>query len=194
MNPWFGRVEFLAGLIAMIAIRIPYGKRCAELKVVETQKGRREVALLALMWVATTILPLISIVTPLLSFADYPLYRIPFSLGTASLLSGLWLFRRSHVDLGDNWSISLELHTQHKVVDQGVYKRVRHPMYTSIFLQAIAQALLLANWVAGPACLLAFILMFVLRVGAEERMMLKRFGDDYALYIERSKRLVPGVW
>ena len=194
MNPWLGRVEFLVGLIAMIAIRIPYGKRCAELEVVESQKGRREIALLALMWIATTILPLISIVTPLLSFADYPLHPIPFFLGTACLLSGLWLFRRSHVDLGDNWSISLEIRTQHKLIDHGVYARVRHPMYTSIFLQAIAQALLLPNWVAGPSCLLAFILMFALRVSTEERMMLKQFGADYALYMGRSKRLVPGIW
>jgi protein-S-isoprenylcysteine O-methyltransferase Ste14 len=67
-------------------------------------------------------------------------------------------------------------------------------MYTSIFLQAIAQALLLSNWVAGPSCLLAFILMFALRVRTEERMMLKQFGADYALYMGRSKRLVPGVW
>ena len=67
-------------------------------------------------------------------------------------------------------------------------------MYTSIFLQAIAQALLLPNWVAGPSCLLAFILMFALRVSTEESMMLKQFGEDYALYMGRSKRLVPGVW
>ena len=146
------------------------------------------------MWITTTILPLISIVTPLLSFADYPLHRIPFFLGTACLLSGLWLFRRSHVDLGDNWSISLEIRTRHRLIDHGVYARVRHPMYTSIFLQAIAQALLLPNWVAGPCCLLAFILMFALRVSTEEGMMLKRFGEDYALYMGRSKRLVPGVW
>lgn len=146
------------------------------------------------MWITTTILPLISIVTPLLSFADYPLHRIPFFLGTACLLSGLWLFRRSHVDLGDNWSISLEIRTRHRLVDHGVYARVRHPMYTSIFLQAIAQALLLPNWVAGPSCLLAFILMFALRVSTEERMMLQRFGEDYALYMARSKRLVPGIW
>ena len=107
---------------------------------------------------------------------------------------GLWLFYRAHADLGDNWSISLEIRAQHKLVNHGVYERVRHPMYTSIFLQAIAQAFLLPNWVAGPSCLLAFILMFAVRVGAEERMMMKQFGDDYALYMERTKRLAPGVW
>lgn len=56
MNPWFGRVAFLLGLIAMIAIRVPYGRSCAELEIVESKKkGRREIALLALMWITTTI-------------------------------------------------------------------------------------------------------------------------------------------
>ena len=194
MSPWFGRVEFLLGLVAMVAIRAPYARRCAKLSVVERQKGRRETTLLGLMWIATTILPLISIATPILSFADYRLRGINFSLGTVCLISGLWLFYRAHADLGDNWSISLEIRAQHKLVDHGVYKRVRHPMYTSIFLLAIAQAFLVPNWVAGPFCLLAFILMFAVRVGAEERMMMKQFGDDYALYMQRTKRLAPGVW
>ena len=194
MSPWFGRMEFLLGLVAMVAIRAPYARRCAKLSVVERQKGRRETTLLGLMWIATTILPLISIATPILSFADYRFRGISLSSGTLCLISGLWLFYRAHADLGDNWSITLEIRAQHKLVDHGVYKRVRHPMYTSIFLQAIAQAFLLPNWVAGPSCLLAFILMFAVRVGAEERMMMKQFGDDYALYMERTKRLAPGVW
>ena len=194
MSPWFGRVEFLLGLVAMMAIRAPYARRCAKLSVVDRQKGRREITLLALMWIATTILPLISIATAILSFADYRLRGIPFSLGTVCLISGLWLFYRAHADLGDNWSIGLEIRAQHKLVNHGVYERVRHPMYTSIFLQAIAQAFLLPNWIAGPCCLLAFILMFAVRVGAEERMMMKQFGDDYALYMHRTKRLAPGIW
>ena len=32
------------------------------------------------------------------------------------------------------------------------------------------------------------------RVGPEERMMLEEFGKDYEAYMERSKRLVPGIW
>jgi protein-S-isoprenylcysteine O-methyltransferase Ste14 len=110
------------------------------------------------------------------------------------LVPGLWLFYRAHADLGTNWSVSLELREKHKLVTQGVYRRIRHPMYTAILLQATAQALLLPNWVAGPACLLAFLLMLALRLGPEERMMLDAFAGDYATYIGRTKRLIPNVW
>jgi protein-S-isoprenylcysteine O-methyltransferase Ste14 len=79
-------------------------------------------------------------------------------------------------------------------VTRGVYRRVRHPMYSAIFLYGFAQALLLANGVAGPACLVAFTIMFLARVAREERMMRDRFGGAYEEYAARSKRLVPGVW
>jgi len=67
-------------------------------------------------------------------------------------------------------------------------------MYTAIFLQAFAQALLLSNWLAGPSCLLAFLLMFVLRIGGEEQMMLEKFGEAYADYTNRTNRLIPHLW
>jgi protein-S-isoprenylcysteine O-methyltransferase Ste14 len=101
---------------------------------------------------------------------------------------------RSHADLGINWSISLELRENHRLVTCGVYRRIQHPMYTAIFLQAIAQALLLPNWLAGPACLIAFLFMLPLRIRPEESMMLEKFGGDYVSYIGRTKRLIPSVW
>src|SRR2546430_6060986 len=51
----------------------------------------------------------------------------------------------------------------------GVYRHVRHPMYAAFFLWAIAQALLLPNWIAGPAGLVGFGTLFGLRVRREER-------------------------
>jgi protein-S-isoprenylcysteine O-methyltransferase Ste14 len=67
-------------------------------------------------------------------------------------------------------------------------------MYTSLLLHSVGQALVLPNWVAGPSYLVTFGVLFVFRVHAEERMMREQFGDEYATYSERTKRLVPGVW
>ena len=194
MNPWFGKAAFIVSLMSMMLIRAPHGKRSGQVKIEESRKGRLEVALLALMWITTLVLPVISIASPLLSFADYGLHVLPFLLGIVCAAMGLWLFYRSHADLGINWSISLEIRTEHQLVTRGVYERTRHPMYMSIFLLALAQAFLLSNWIAGPLCLLAFLLMFPLRLGPEEQMMLERFGDEYGAYVKRTKRLIPNVW
>jgi protein-S-isoprenylcysteine O-methyltransferase Ste14 len=52
----------------------------------------------------------------------------------------------------------------------------------------------LPNWVAGPSYLVSPGILFALRIRAEERMMLETFGEEYASYMVRTKRLVPGVW
>jgi len=48
--------------------------------------------------------------------------------------------------------------------------------------------------VAGPSNLIAFAILFALRVRAEERMMIESFGGEYAAYSGRTNRLIPGVW
>ena len=194
MNPWLGKALVLLGIIVTVVIRAPHGRRSGKVKVLESRRSRSEVALLALMWIAMMILPILSIVTPLLSFADYPLRVVPLLLGTVCLVFGLRFFYRAHADLGTNWSISLELREEHRLVTQGVYEHIRHPMYTAILLHAVAQALLLPNWIAGPSCLAAFLMMLTFRLGPEEQMMRDRFGDDYLAYVRRTKRLVAGVW
>jgi protein-S-isoprenylcysteine O-methyltransferase Ste14 len=106
----------------------------------------------------------------------------------------LWLFYRSHADLGTNWSITLQVREKHQLVTQGIYQHVRHPMYLALLLYSVGQALVLPNWLAGPSYLVAFGLLFALRVGPEERMMLEEFGKDYEAYMARTKRLIPGAW
>jgi len=107
---------------------------------------------------------------------------------------GLWLFYKSHADLGTNWSITLEVREQHRLITQGVYRRIRHPMYSALVLYSVGQALVIPNWVAGPSNVVAFAILVSLRVHAEEQMMREAFGDEYAAYAARTKRLVPGVW
>jgi protein-S-isoprenylcysteine O-methyltransferase Ste14 len=83
---------------------------------------------------------------------------------------GLWLFHRSHADLGTNWSITLDIREGHRLITQGVYRRVRHPMDSALVLYSVRHALVIPNWVAGLSNLVAFAVLFALRVGAEERM------------------------
>jgi protein-S-isoprenylcysteine O-methyltransferase Ste14 len=109
-------------------------------------------------------------------------------------VAGLWLFYRSHADLGTNWSITLQVRENHRLVVEGVYRRIRHPMYTALFLYSVGQVFVLPNWVAGPSYLVTFGILFALRVRAEEKLMLEEFGADYAAYMARTKRLMPGVW
>ena len=193
MNPWIAKALVVAATLVMVAIRAPHGRRSRTVKVAASHKTRLETGLLVLAWVGF-IVPLIWVVSPAFSFAEYALRSGPLVGGVACLIIGLWLFYRSHADLGTNWSLSLEVREQHQLITQGVYRRIRHPMYTALLLYSIGQALVIPNWVAGPANLIAFTILLTLRLGAEERMMREGFGNEYAAYSARTKRLIPGVW
>ena len=126
-----------------------------------------------------------------IGFADYPLPAFAPWCGAVLMLLALWLFWRSHADLGQNWSVTLEVRKGHQLVTHGVYRRIRHPMYAAIFLFCLAQGLLLPNWLAGWSALVPFALMYLLRIRREEQMMLQFFGEEYRDYMGRTWRLLP---
>ncbi len=135
--------------------------------------------------------PCIYLTTPWLDFADYAAPVWAGVLGAVAAAASICLLWRTHADLGRSFSPYLELQREHSVVTRGVYSRIRHPMYSAHWLWAVAQALLLPNWVAGPALLLTFLPLYLRRVPREERMLLDRFGEEYRSYMERTGRLLP---
>lgn len=193
MNPWFAKAVVLLGSAVMVAIRAPHGQRSRRIPVVRGRKGALEVVVLIAAGLSF-LLPLLWVATPLLAAADYPLRPAPFAAGVLLLGAGLWLFHRSHALLGPNWSITLEVREGHRLVTEGIYGRVRHPMYLALLVYSAGQALVLPNYVAGPSYGVAMVLLLALRLGPEERMMLAEFGEEYEAYRRRTKRLVPGVW
>ena len=193
MNPWFGKAIILASSIVMVIIRAPHGQRSRGVKVVRSRRGTLEMALLSLAWLAFFV-PLVWVVAPIFAFADYPLRPAPLFAGVVALAVGLWLFARSHADLGTNWSITLEVREKHQLITEGIYQHIRHPMYSALLLYSIGQALVVPNWIAGPSYAVAMALLFALRFTREESMMREEFGSDYDAYMRRTKRLVPGVW
>ena len=193
MNPWFAKATILASSILMVVIRAPHGQRSRGVKVVRSKRGPLEAALLTLAWLAF-FLPLIWIVAPVFAFAEYSLRPVPLLAGIVCLAAGLWLFARSHADLGTNWSLTLEVRENHQLVTQGVYRYARHPMYLALLVYSVGQALVLPNWIAGPSYGIAMALLFAFRLGPEERMMVEEFGKDYEAYRRQTKCLIPGVW
>jgi protein-S-isoprenylcysteine O-methyltransferase Ste14 len=115
-------------------------------------------------------------------------------LGAAVMVLALVLFRKTHKALGKMWSVSLDIREKHELVTSGIYRRLRHPMYTAFWTMALAQALLVPNVVAGLAGLVGFGTLFFFRIGPEERMMEETFGDAYRNYRQKTARIIPGVF
>jgi protein-S-isoprenylcysteine O-methyltransferase Ste14 len=191
LQPW--NIVFLFGLIVFFWIRYVFIKRTKDEKKAVSRFDRLEKVLLAAMFPPTLLLPLVYLFTPLLRFADYRLPAFVPWFGAAIMASSLWLFWRSHADLGQNWSVSLELRVGHELVTRGVYRFIRHPMYASIWLWAFAQGMLLQNWFAGWSLLPVFAAMYFLRTPREEQLMCESFGEEYRQYMRQTGRLFPCI-
>lgn len=194
MDARIGQGLFLLGLVVFIAIRAPHDRRRVGAGFGPVRIALAERLVLSVLMLGMVVLPLLAIFTPWLGAADLPFTGWHATGGSALLVAGLWLFHRSHADLGRNWSPVVQVRVGHQLVVGGVYRWIRHPMYASFLLYGAAQALLLANWIAGPSFLIAAMLLLAVRLPAEERTMATEFGEAYRDYAGRTKRLIPGVW
>ena len=187
----WGALVWMVVFVATAAIRTPFSLQTAKVAVSERRWDSTENAVLAAMMVSMMVLPLLYVGTPLLAFADYGLPDWATLIGVALQLPFIWLFWRSHVDLGLNWSPGLEVRETHSLVTRGVYRRMRHPMYAAIWLGVLGQPLILHNWLAGALVVPAFAALYVTRLPKEEAMMRERFGADYETYAARTGRVIP---
>jgi protein-S-isoprenylcysteine O-methyltransferase Ste14 len=149
------------------------------------------------LWgLAAGVMPLLIIFSDWLSFADYSfhIHWILKFIGVSVFILSIWLLNRSHIDLGKMWSLTVEPAKNGELVTAGVYRRIRHPMYTAHVLWGAAQLLFFNNYLAGPSALLLFIIIIRIRVPREEQTLVKKFGDDYKNYTMRTGRFFPRIY
>jgi protein-S-isoprenylcysteine O-methyltransferase Ste14 len=189
-----GEIIWVLGIVAWYVIRYPFERRAKRVRVVGGGRPPSDSAGLAIAFLGMAVLPGFYVATGIPRAGDHASGVWAVVLGTILLGCALWLFRISHRELGRNWSITLQIRDQHRLIRTGPYALVRHPMYTSFLLLALGQAFLLPNWVAGLAGLLGFAVLFFLRVNKEEHMMLATFGPEYRAYMERTRRIIPYLY
>ena len=183
-------VCYLVGYAIFVAIRGRFD-RGGEAASMRFGSALLEKLVMAATGIGVMLLPLIFVVTPWLDRFNYPPHWIVRVLGIGVMADGLILFWRAHRDLGRNFSRTLEIHEGHQLVTDGVYRFRRHPIYAAIWKIALAQALLLPNWIAGLGGLIGFAAMYFLRLPKEEAMMRETFGPAYDAYALRTGRVFP---
>jgi len=194
MTQTVAAIVWFVGLVGWYIIRHPFARKAKKTQVKTSLYDYRESFLLAVASLGLFVIPAIYVWTGFPAPLDRPFIPAIAWLGLLAQCAALWLFRRSHVDLGRNWSISLEVRDQHALVKNGVYRLVRHPMYSSFFLLGLAQMLLLPNWLAGGSGLVGAGVLYAFRVKREEQMMLESFGEEYRAYMKDTKRLIPWLF
>ncbi len=181
-------------VVSWFVLRIPFERKAKRAQIVRDEMQWPERIRLAISLSGLGIVPGIYVATGFPAFADYAFQPVLCALGALLAVAALVMFRLTHKALGRNWSVSLQLKDDHKLITSGIYSRIRHPMYTAFWLMAVAQALLLPNWIAGLAGIAGFGTLYLLRVRHEEALMLAGFGAEYQAYMDRTGRLMPKLF
>lgn len=188
-NSEFKIVYFILYMIIAI-VRKVYTSKYRTLDTMLSRKTTLDLIMLGLNGVAMLI-PLIYVFSPILDFANYELPEWFGWIGSGLFVVAILLLWRSHADLGRNWTVTIGLRDEHTLITEGIFKYIRHPMYAAHILWAIAQILILHNWLAAYPFLITVTIQYFLRIRTEEEMMIENFGEEYKKYMTVTGRIIP---
>jgi protein-S-isoprenylcysteine O-methyltransferase Ste14 len=113
------------------------------------------------------------------------------SSGALVGVGGAALVVRSRAELGRAWSFVPKADQEAGLVTTGPYRLVRHPIYLGLTLLATGDAIAFGSWSALAIVLSGIIPTLVWRASAEEKLLVRTFGDRYIVYRQRTRMIVP---
>lgn len=100
-----------------------------------------------------------------------------------------WLFS----SIGSGITPTSATRKEHKLVTRGIYRWIRHPLYTIGSSFIVSFGMMADNWFIAAFGILAFILM-ASRTPKEEANLIEKFGDEYREYMKRTGRYLPRLF
>jgi protein-S-isoprenylcysteine O-methyltransferase Ste14 len=120
---------------------------------------------------------------PLVSYAGFFVF-----------LFGLVIHWIGIITLNKQWSTVVVISKDHKLIDTGIYRTIRHPIYAGVLLEILAMGLALSNWIAILALVIPNAVAFAYRMHVEERALGQYFGEAYVQYSRKTSRLIPWIF
>jgi protein-S-isoprenylcysteine O-methyltransferase Ste14 len=123
---------------------------------------------------------------------ETPIGWVGFVVGAAAVVASAWLVMRAIADLGRSMTAMPRPRADGRLVESGIYSRLRHPIYAGLMLASLGWSALTQSLEAFAAALLLAAFLDA-KARREEAWLLERY-DAYADYRRRSKRFVPGIY
>jgi protein-S-isoprenylcysteine O-methyltransferase len=117
-----------------------------------------------------------------------------FAVGVVLALTGLMIRVGSILTLRQYFMYSVARAENHKLVETGLYKFIRHPGYLGQLMIFAGIAISLANWLAVLCMMIPVTLGYIYRIKVEEGFMVEQMGESYLNYQRRTKRIIPLIY
>lgn len=117
-----------------------------------------------------------------------------FFIGMLTLVSGSLLRRHCLGVLGRFFTGTVTVQADHRVIESGAYRWVRHPSYSAAILVVFGMALSLGNWCSVVVSLIIAFVTYSYRAHVEEQALLSSLGTPYAQFMASRKRFIPFIY
>ena len=117
-----------------------------------------------------------------------------FVVGMALFVTGFIIRIHSMRTLKQYFTYSVAKVENHKIIETGLYKFIRHPGYIGQLIIFIGISTSISNWLSIPAMMIPVTLGYLYRIKVEEIFMLEQLGEDYLNYQKRTKRIIPMIY
>jgi protein-S-isoprenylcysteine O-methyltransferase Ste14 len=111
-------------------------------------------------------------------------------LGTSLAALGLSLAIWARLHLGRNWSGTVAIRSEQRLVQSGPYALVRHPIYAALLMAVVGTAIAIGKLGAVIALPILFF-AYWRKLRIEESALVEAFGDEYESYRRRVGALLP---
>lgn len=115
-------------------------------------------------------------------------------LGITLLLSGVAIRWTAILTLGKYFTCVVMIKEDHRIIQSGLYKHLRHPAYTGALVGHLGFGLSFTNWLSLALSTIPYLAAALYRMQVEEQALKDSFGEEYIRYAERTKRLIPKVY
>jgi protein-S-isoprenylcysteine O-methyltransferase len=98
------------------------------------------------------------------------------------------------IHLGRFFTTNVAIARDHRVIDTGPYRFVRHPSYTGVLAAVLGFGLSIGNWASLLIIFVPIFSIMLWRIHIEEEALTEALGDQYRAYMQRTKRLIPFIY
>ncbi|HEY5122634.1 MAG TPA: isoprenylcysteine carboxylmethyltransferase family protein [Ignavibacteria bacterium] len=117
-----------------------------------------------------------------------------FVIGFVLIAIGLIIRILSILTLKQYFIYSVAKVENHKLVETGLYKRIRHPGYLGQLIIFLGISISLSNWLSIVLMMIPITSGYLYRIVTEEKFMIEQMGENYLNYKHRTKRLIPMIY
>lgn len=118
----------------------------------------------------------------------------PVIVGELLAVAGIALRIWAILTLDKFFTFIVGIADDHRVVQHGPYRVLRHPGYAGALLTLLGIGVALANWLSLLVIFVVPVLALGVRIKVEEETLAGALGAEYRAYADRTDRLIPGVW